>query len=348
MTHGSLAFFLVARISVFCSCAAFASASFATTIDVSPSPTHGIQAALNRAQPGDVIRLRPGVYYEDFKTVRNGRPGKPIVITGPRSAVIKGSGASRVIEINHDYTELRGFTVDGKFGAGNTKGSYRDKLIYVIGKTRGDGVTGLRILNMSVKNAGGECIRLRYQTRRNEIAYSQISNCGRYDFAFRDGGKNGEGIYIGTAPEQRGAHGAPDRSVDASDANHVHHNIIDTKGNECVDIKEGSSRNVVEHNQCSGQKDKNSGGFDSRGNNNVFRYNTVSNVRGAGVRLGGDSDKDGINNDVYGNTFRKVGVAVVRAERGPQGKVCGNTSQSNSEKKDKKKGKVQLEPLAGC
>jgi len=28
--------------------------------------------------------------------------------------------------------------------------------------------------------------------------------------------------------------------------------------------------------------------------------------------------------------------------------VCGNTSQSNSEKKDKKKGKVQLKPLAGC
>lgn len=85
-----------------------------------------------------------------------------------------------------------------------------------------------------------------------------------------------------------------------------------------------------------------------RGNNNVFRYNTVSNVRGAGVRLGGDSDKDGLNNDVYGNTFRKVGVAVVRAERGPQGKVCGNTSHSNSERKEKKKGKVPVEPLAKC
>ncbi|SEH71646.1 Right handed beta helix region [Rhizobium tibeticum] len=348
MAHGFLASFLVARMSVFCSCAAFAGASFAATIDVSPSPRHSIQAALNKAEPGDVIRLKPGVYYEDFKTVRNGKPGKPIVITGPRSAIVKGSGAPRVIEINHDYTVLRGFTVDGKVGAGNNKRSYRDKLIYVIGKARGDGVTGLRILNMSVKNAGGECIRLRYQTRRNEIAYSQINNCGRYDFAFNDGGKNGEGIYIGTAPEQRGAHGAPDRSVDASDANHVHHNVIDTKGNECVDIKEGSSRNIVEHNQCSGQKDKNSGGFDSRGNNNVFRYNTVSNVRGAGVRLGGDSDKDGLNNDVYGNTFRKVGVAVVRAERGPQGKVCGNTSQSNSERKEKKKGKVPVEPLAKC
>jgi len=66
------------------------------------------------------------------------------------------------------------------------------------------------------------------------------------------------------------------------------------------------------------------------------------------VRLGGDSETDGINNDVYGNTFRQVGVALVRAERGPQGKVCGNTSQSNSDDKQKKKGKVPLEPLAGC
>ncbi len=36
-----------------------------------------------------MIRLKPGVYYEDFKTVRNGKPGKPIVITGPRSAIVK-------------------------------------------------------------------------------------------------------------------------------------------------------------------------------------------------------------------------------------------------------------------
>ncbi len=348
MEHGTLPHLGAALASAFVICAALSCPSLAAVINVSPLSARSLQAALVRARPGDVIRLGPGVYYEDFKTVRDGKPGKPIIITGPRTAIIKGAGAPRVIEINHDYIEMRGFTVDGKFRSSNSKGSYRDKLIYVIGKTRGDGVTGLKIMNMSVKNAGGECIRLRYQTRRNEIAYSQISNCGRYDFAFNGGGKNGEGIYIGTAPEQRGAHGAPDGSVDASNANHVHHNVINTKGNECVDIKEGSSRNVVEHNQCSGQKDKNSGGFDSRGNNNVFRYNTVSDVRGAGVRLGGDSSTDGINNDVYGNTFRKVGVGVVSAQRGPQGKVCGNASQANSGKTEKKTGKIQVDPLSNC
>ncbi|WP_244919854.1 right-handed parallel beta-helix repeat-containing protein [Rhizobium grahamii] len=333
-------------VTLVCACMAFANSGFSATIDVSPSGSRTIQSALDSAGPGDVIRLKPGIYYQDFKTGRDGKPGNPIIVTGPRAAIVKGGGAPRVIEINHDFLELRGFTVDGKFGARHDKGSYRDKLIYVVGKRPGDGVTGLRIVNMLVINAGGECIRLRYQTRRNEIAYSRIGNCGLYDFAFRGGGKNGEGIYIGTAPEQRGAHGAPDRAIDASDGNHVHHNVIDTNGNECVDIKEGSSRNIVEHNRCSGQKDKHSAGFDSRGNNNVFRYNTVSDVKGAGVRLGGDSETDGINNDVYGNTFRKVGVGVVKAQRGPQGKVCGNTLDGDGRKT--KAGKLKLEPLRNC
>ncbi|CAN5574220.1 hypothetical protein BH20ACT18_BH20ACT18_07020 [soil metagenome] len=45
-----------------------------------------------------------------------------------------------------------------------------------------------------------------------------------------------------------------------------------TKGNECVDVKENSSKNLVESNRWTGQKDKEAGGFDSRGNGNTFCY----------------------------------------------------------------------------
>ena len=68
---------------------------------------------------------------------------------------------------------------------------------------------------------------------------------------------------------------------------------FDTQGNECVDIKEGATANVVEHNDCTGQKDPESAGFDSRGSGNVFRFNASYANLGAGVRLGGDSEADG-------------------------------------------------------
>jgi hypothetical protein len=322
--------------SVLAALAVFAGASIARaeTITVSPrvdqaSGAMSIQQALDKAQPGDTIVLAPGLYLQDIRSVRDGEPGKPIVIRGTPQSIVSGGGQPRVIEINHDFIQLRGFTVDGHFEAANTKASYRDKLIYVIGNRPGRALTGLKILNMNIRNAGGECVRLRYQARDNEIAHSRVTSCGHADFSFKDGGKNGEGIYIGTAPEQLGGRGAPDAAVDRSDRNHIHDNIINTAGNECVDIKEGSSGNIVERNSCTGQKDPESGGFDSRGNGNIFRYNTVFNVRGTGIRLGGDTARDGLNNDVYGNTFRNVGVGLIRAQRAPQGKICENVSIGN-------------------
>lgn len=288
------------------------------------SPSDSIQRALERAMPGDTINLAPGRYFQDFRTVRDGRPGRPIVIQGGRNAVVSGAGANRIAEINHDYVELRGFTIDGRHALEGGKDSYRDKLVYAVGRRPGDGVTGFRIIRMTLKNAGGECIRLRYQAQRNEIANSTIENCGIYDFVYKDGGKNGEGVYIGTAPEQLGKRGVPDAAVDRSDANWIHHNTFNTRGNECVDIKEGSSGNIVEHNRCTGQRDKKSAGLDSRGSGNTFRHNVVYGNRGAGIRLGGDEENDGIGNNAYSNTLSDNAVGSLKVQRGPQGKICGN------------------------
>ncbi|MXQ11769.1 DUF1565 domain-containing protein [Microvirga makkahensis] len=288
-------------------------------------PLQTIQGALERAKPGDTIELAAGRYFQDFRTVRNGQPGRPIVIRGGRNAVVSGAGASRVAEINHDFIELHGFTIDGRHSPAQSKDSYRDKLIYAVGNRPGDGVTGLRIIRMRLLNAGGECVRLRYQAQRNEIANSTIENCGVYDFVYKDGGKNGEGVYIGTAPEQLGGRGVPDASIDRSDANWIHHNTFNTRGNECVDIKEGSSGNIVEHNSCTGQRDRQSAGLDARGSGNTFRHNVVYGNRGAGIRLGGDDDNDGTGNDAYSNTLRDNAFGSLKVQRGPQGKICGNT-----------------------
>ena len=59
---------------------------------------------------------------------------------------------------------------------------------------------------------------------------------------------------------------------DRCNGNLVSGNTIATYGNECVEMKEGSSGNVVEGNVCSNQRDANSGCLGSRGDSNTFRY----------------------------------------------------------------------------
>lgn len=283
-----------------------------------------IQKAVDLAQAGETINLAEGIYLQDFVSKRNGKNDAPIVIKGTKNSIIKGGGNGRVIEINHDYIVLDGFTVDGFFGSSNKSESYRDKLIYVLGKEKKDGVTGLKIKNMNIKNAGGECIRLRYFTKKSEIVNNVIENCGVEDFKFDGGGKNGEGIYIGTAPEQLKDGKNPTTDPDQSNENWIHDNVIDTQGNECVDIKEASSGNIVERNKCTGQKDTESAGLDSRGNNNIFRDNQIFGCLGAGVRLGGDEETDGINNIVSANNIYDNKNGGVKVMRSPQ-TICGNT-----------------------
>ena len=164
------------------------------------SPLQTIQKAVDLANPGDVIKLLPGAYLQDVVTKRDGLPNQPIVITGSRQAVVQGEKNARIFEINHSFITLDGFTIDGHYKAEETKSAYRDKLIYVIGKAPKQGPSNVKILNMEIKNAGGECIRFRYFSQYNEVAYNQITRCGVIDFEFDGNGKNGEAIYIGTAP----------------------------------------------------------------------------------------------------------------------------------------------------
>lgn len=292
-----------------------------------------VQEALDDAMPGDTVYLPHGELWEGFETVRAGTEKQPIRIVGDRQSILHGGDGNRVIQVHHSYITLEGFSIDGRFREEEHPSSYKDKLIYVVSSTRGRGVKGVRLLNLSLRNAGGECIRFRYLANHNEVAYNDIDHCGIHDFRFARAlkaagetvGKNGEGIYIGTAPEQRANGKSPDDRVDHSDSNWIHHNIIKTWGNECVDIKEGASQNLVEHNTCVGQLDPKSAGFDARGNLNTFRFNTVSDCAGAGFRLGGDTEKDGIDNVVMFNHIENCRGGGVKIQRQPQGRLCGNS-----------------------
>ena len=293
-------------------------------------PFKTIQKAVNLAQPGQTIYLLPGQYFQDIVSARNGSLQSPISILGRQDAIIKGAGASRVIEINHDNIIISGFTLDGLYGDASKASGYRDMLNYAVGKESKNGVTGLKITDMNIKNSGGECIRLKYFAQNNEIANNVIQNCGIYDFKFSAGGKNGEGIYIGTAPEQLSKN--PTLDIDKSNNNYIHNNSIQTNGNEGVDIKEGSTGNIVEYNIIRGQKDSESGGLDSRGDSNIFRYNDVAESLGAGIRFGGDNYKGvqyGKNNIAYGNKITNNKFGAFKIQATPQGNICGNILSGN-------------------
>ena len=72
-------------------------------------------------------------------------------------------------------------------------------------------------------------------------------------------------------------------------------------GGECIDVKEGSERNLIEGNDCTGAVDIDSGAINIRGDKNIVRSNFIYNNDGAGVRLGGHKVKKriyGVENDV--------------------------------------------------
>lgn len=150
---------------------------------------------------------------------------------------------------------------------------------------------------------------------REPLRSNRITNCGRKRIDLSEDDKNGEGIYIGTAPEQldRNPRAVPDRF----DAN-PHPPQLDRDAGRCVDIKEDATANVVTDNRCRGSKDPEGAGFSSRGIRTVFRRNDSGGHAGAGIRLGGDDWDDGVRNVVTGNYLHDNGHTGLKVIRRPQ------------------------------
>ncbi|MGH8887493.1 MAG: right-handed parallel beta-helix repeat-containing protein [Egibacteraceae bacterium] len=299
----------------------------------SDRPFGEIQRALAVAQPGDTVAVAAGKYTGPLRSVRSGRPDDPITIAGARGAVLDGRNkVNNLVELTHDHLVVRGFEL--------TKA---DKLIVLIG------AADVHIVGNRLHDAKGECVHLRYHSSGNEIAHNRITRCGRTGFKLSKDSKNGEGIYIGTAPEQLD-YKNPTSEPDASNRNWVHDNDIAVPA-ECVDIKEDAVGNIVERNQCTAGKDPDGAGFSSRGIATVFIDNSSIRQAGDGIRLGGDGKDDGVRTVVRGNRLidnKGYGLSVHRL---PQGEICGNHLKGNdlgSVRIDAVNGKVEPDPARPC
>ncbi len=294
--------------------------TYGTTSD---TPFQTLNYALGIVPCGSLIELASDKNYPEDVTFN--RPdcvtnGTPMKVTGNRSAHFIGAGSTYIFKIITGNLHLDDFTINGQY----TSGQYRSKLLYIYGAD----VTDLELSRMAFKNALTECVRLKNSAHNNIIRDNKFENCGR------GGTNNGEAIYVGTDRGQLADPNVPDESNNnLIYGNTFNLGISNGTGSECINIKEGSSGNIIEDNECYYQNDSNSGGFDIRGTNNLIQNNIISNGDGAGIRLGPGSDNlstDGIDNTVISNTITNNAGNGIKIMSSPQTQICGNTFSGNS------------------
>ncbi|CAN0035905.1 unnamed protein product, partial [Ectocarpus sp. 12 AP-2014] len=271
----------------------------------------------------------------------DGTEDEPITIrnelgTSAEDCVLRGDDRSRVLEVLHNHYIIQGFTIDGDDGSGD----YKEQLLYIEGSrdpSEVDGVdssiTGVHVQGMVLKNAGKECLRIRYFATNCVVQVNEIGPCGIEDFQQDSDGSNGEGVYIGTALNQIDEKNGDD-VVDECTGIVVMNNEIDTQacslrqpGSEGVDIKEGSYGNVVYGNTIRGQMDDETGGISLRGDENIAVDNHVIDGSGTCIRIGGfeeDGVQYGEDNEVYENTLDGCLNSAIKVNESPQ-LICDNT-----------------------
>jgi hypothetical protein len=276
------------------------------------APLRTIRRALALAGPGDTVQLRAGVYQEAIETVRAGTPDRSITITSEPGAraIIDGRGATLdAPRLVHSYVTLRGLEIrDTREGV------------------RVEGAEGAVLANNEIHHVDNECVRLRFSTRQARVERNVVHHCGLRG--------NGEGIYVGVAPEQRAKNGG---QADLSTGNTIAHNEVYSV-QEGIDVKEDASGTTVVANFVHDATDPNSGGINVRGDDNYIAANRSFRNAGAGFRVGGDiathpllgpGHAYGTHNTLVDNVAEGNAKYGYKFMRGPQLADCSNRGADN-------------------
>ena len=249
------------------------------------APVRSLGRALVLARAGDTVRLAPSVYEGNVRTTCPG-----VRVEGPKNALVRGPTNRRGIQVLHDDVALRGFTVEAC-----------DIGVWLYG------VRGCLLENLTLRDIGGEGVRIKNGSANNVVRRCRFERLGRTGFDVAAGRKNGEGVYIGTAPEQRGRN-TPPNVPDHCRGNVVEDCVFRTEAAEAVDIKEDSEENVVRRCLAEDSRDPDGGSFGARGDRNRFEACVARNGRGHGFRFGGDTVKRGEHGQPVERVYGKNNV----------------------------------------
>jgi hypothetical protein len=245
------------------------------------STAAGLTQALAAAGPGSVIRLAPGTYTGTFVARGAGTSTRPIVLCGPRSAVLTAGTTATGYSLHLDaarYWQVSGFTVRS-----GQKGVMADA-------TRDSRIDGLL-----VEGTGDEAVHLRTNSTDNVVSNNVIRNVGSRTPAV------GEGIYVGTAQSNWCTYTAcaPDRS----DRNVIEGNDISATRAESVDIKEGTTGGILRNNRFTGTGMTDADSWvDVKGNGWTISGNVGTTAPADGFQLHRILDGWGLDNVFSGNT----------------------------------------------
>lgn len=283
-------------------------------------PLASIQEGLNRAQPGETVRVLPGEYREVFWTSQSGEAGNPITITGPEDAIIrppKDLPESRIFWISHSHIHLQGMTFDGLANPATPEDpdSYAKNVIDMSPPQRGsdapDYLSDIKIKPDAIGNAGYHILGT-VRTNHLEIGeFRIIGPAGAWNLygeteSHPSGGlvadnHIGEMIQIGVKHNVFDDGGSdwyvwdgPDESHDI----HVHHidNSAGYSHTELVELGTSVYDAVIEYCTDAGGSGKYFISHDHenwtetsmglRGGRNTLRWCVIANGYGSGVQIG--------------------------------------------------------------
>lgn len=192
--------------------------AMAGTIEVKPGQS--IQAALNRAKPGDTVAVRAGTYHESVSASVSGV--KLVSVDGKGAAHIVSGGTPLFIR-GGSNNEIRGFALTaGKGGNGIQVGGTVSKF-----------AEGYVVADNIIKNAGEDGIKV-HQAKNFEFTGNVIENAGTGGGSNHDGGID---------------------LVAVQDSVVAGNTIVRTGGNSCLMLKGGTARNAISGNSFAGCKD---------------------------------------------------------------------------------------------
>lgn len=289
----------------------------------SGSPKATVQAALNLAQPGDEVRVRPGVYYQTFDTPRAGTAAAPIHVVADGPGVVL-EGSEPTLLNRADWRNDGGGIWSQPFTAAtrlvvvdSTMRLYRQSSLANLqananGMTQGWCTDGARlyIKPEGALNPNGHAVRVARYDNGATVDADYVRVVG---FEIR---------YYGTTA---GAAGVSLRNASRCE---VIGNSIHSIGGKGIFLRNPTSDNLIEHNVCRDPRihawpwnatkahEEELQGISNRGlRGNVVRFNTV---RGTfdGIDSGGDNSTEdvGADSDIHDNRVISVADDALETE----------------------------------